>query len=746
VDYNASAMPDTPSSQHAARTLARFGSVILAAIAICNARNVSAQAPRPSPDRAARIGVVLSGGGARGIAHIGVLRVLEAEGIVPDVIAGTSMGALVGGLYAVGHSPATLDSIVTSLDWASYFLDDPEHRFLSLDRRFIGDRTILELPLKDWKVGLPSGVVSGQRISELLSRLTWSVQTVRDFRRLPVPFAATGTDIETGEPVVLDSGSVALAMRASMSIPGLFDPVRMHGRLLVDGGITRNLPAREARALGADFLICSDVTDPLLPADSLESLIDVLLQTSTIYTNAASEDDRRLCDVLIRPRAGGLTPADFDDAAAWIARGDSAATAARGQLRGIAGTAPRPARTGAETKPLATRPVQIAAVEIRGVTGDAREYARRRMRLGRRGSLTPEQLSAAVQRVYATELFEQVSYRLDARGSDTVAIVTVEPRRQDHVGIGVRYDDTYDASLLFVVRLRNRLGFGSSSQLDVRLGEQKRVAVEHLNVGISGSRLAAGVGAAYLQTPLFLYADGQRVGDARVDVASATTFGALLRGDAAAVGIELKGERAWQTITVTGVRAREQREYASGAAVVRSNTLDRASYPTRGHMLSLRSAYFVGGEPFAQHVGHAMLALPVARDVTVLARATVGGSSPERSVPLYHLFMLGGAYPTVMFPETHIAFAGLRPEERSGAAVTQLGAAIQWEAQRRIFATLRADVGRAGPRLSADPDLYTFGLGAAVGALTPVGPVEMSGSIRPRGGRALLEISLGYPF
>ena len=726
----------------------RLTPVLVAAIALLGTA-ARAQEPRAANAPEPRVGVVLSGGGARGIAHIGVLRVLESEGIFPDVVAGTSMGALIGGLYATGHTPAVLDSIVTDLDWASYFLDEPEHRFVSLDRRFIGDRTILDLPLEDWRVTLPSGVASGQRISELLSFLTWPVETVRDFRRLPTPFVAIGTDIENGEAVVLDSGSVALAMRASMSIPGLFDPVWVDRRLLVDGGITRNLPARDARSFGADVLICSDVSDPLLPADSLESLLEVLLQTTTIYVEAASEADRKLCDVLIRPRAEGLTPADFDDAAAWIERGVKAAAEARGRLRAIAGgpRSNRPsARTPGASTTTAARPIGFAGVEVEGITGDAQTYTRRRMRLANRGTVTREQIRAAVQRIYATELFEQVTYRLDPRGADTVVVVTVTPRRQDHVGIGVRYDDTYDASLLFTVRLRNRLGFGSSTQLDGRLGEQKRVGVEHVNIGISGSRFAAGAAASYNQSPLLLYLDGQRIGDARIGVASATLFGALLGGDALAAGVEIRGEQASTRTTIATARITDRRTYGSGAVVVRSNTLDRASFPTRGHMLSLRTEHVVGDRPFTQHVGHALLALPVAPHVAVVARATVGASSPEDALPLHYVFMLGGAYPSALFPETHIAFAGLRPQERSGAAVTRLGAAVQWEAQRRVFATFRAEVGRVGARLTSDADAYTLGVGMAIGAQTPVGPVEVSGSVRPRGGRPRLELSLGYPF
>jgi outer membrane translocation and assembly module TamA len=325
-------------------------------------------------------------------------------------------------------------------------------------------------------------------------------------------------------------------------------------------------------------------------------------------------------------------------------------------------------------------------------------------------------------------------------------VVTVTPRRQDHVGIGVRYDDTYDASLLFTVRLRNRLGFGSSTQLDGRLGEQKRVGLEHINVGISGTPVTAGASASYSQSPLLLYSDGQRIGDARIGISSATVFGALLGGDALAAGIEVRGEQVDSRTTIGPARATDRRRYGTGALVVRSNTLDRASFPTRGHLLSLRTEHVAGKRPFRQHVGHGVLALPVAPRVAVVARATVGASSPEDALPLHYVFMLGGAYPSALFPETHVAFAGLRPQERSGAAVTRLGAAVQWEAQRRVFATFRADVGRAGARLTSDPDEYTLGVGMAIGALTPVGPVEVSGSVRPRGGRPRLELSLGYPF
>lgn len=700
-----------------------------------------------SSARAPRVGVVLSGGGAKGIAHIGVLRVLEAHGIHADIVTGTSMGALVGGLYAIGYTPASLDSIVTTLDWASFFLDEPERRFQSIDRRFAGDRTIVDLALENWRVHLPPGVVQGQRIGELLARLTWRAQAERDLTRLPRPFTAMATDIETGQPVVLDTGSLALAMRASMSIPGLFDPVRIGGHLLVDGGITRNLPAREARRLGADILVCSDVAVPLQSVSELRSLLDVLLQTMNIYVDAVSGPDRERCDVLIRPHARDLTAADFGEAARFIALGDSAARAQSDKLRAIAHAEHAEHAEHVEPVEHAEHAVQVSRLELLGISGDVAAFARRRLGITVPGAVTPDQLETAVQRLYATELFDRVTWRLDARGADTVVVVTAERKEQDQLGIGVRYDDAYDAAILFTARLRNRLGVGSTTNLDVRLGEQVRVAAEHVSVGVGGSRLAVAATASYRYSPMHLYTGGVRAGGARVNVGSVMLGTALLGGAGGqfALGVELKGEHADVSTSVAGADTTRRQTYATGALVARAMTLDRPGFPSRGHMVSVRSEYAIGDAEFVHHVGHLQVAVPVTSRVSLTGRATAGSTSSAEA-PLQYQFMLGGAYPSQLFAETQVSFVGLRPQERAGTAVTRVGAGVQWEVKRRLFATLRTDAGHAGPDLTSDPDDYTVGIGLGLGALTPAGPLEVMVSKRPSGGRALLQFSLGWAF
>src|SRR5881275_1008669 len=278
--------------------------------------------------RAQRIGIALSGGAARGIAHIGVLKVLEEAGIPVDVITGTSMGSVIGGLYAVGYTAAQLDTIVRTEDWYRLLTDPVDRRDLAVDRKFTEDHYLLTLPIQRGGIKLPRSVVAGQRVSQLLTRLTWSAHAIRDFRALPIPFAAVATDLETSRAVVLDHGFLPDAIRASMALPSVFSPVELADTAFIDGGVVRNLPAQDARVLGADVLICSDVTDPLEPRDSIVSLVDVLVQAVSFRVWDSERAQRGACDVLILPDVRGFSTFGFTRASEVIARGEVAARAA----------------------------------------------------------------------------------------------------------------------------------------------------------------------------------------------------------------------------------------------------------------------------------------------------------------------------------------------------------------------------------------------------------------------------------
>ncbi|MGI9324861.1 MAG: patatin-like phospholipase family protein, partial [Pseudomonadales bacterium] len=277
------------------------------------------------------LGLVLGGGGARGAAHIGVIRKLEELNIPVDYVAGTSMGSLIGALYATGMSADELEQTISKLDWDDLFTDSTRRADRTLRRKRDDDLSLFGPKLgigRDSKL-LPTGALSGQKISFLFESLVQGRVHVDDFDHLPIPFRAVAADIATGDAVVLGTGDLALAMRASMSVPGAFTPVPLRQHLLVDGGIANNLPINVVREMGAKRLIAVEVGSPLTPRDELDSVLPVLTQMSTLLIRSNVEAQLATLggdDLLIEPAIGTkVTSADFDKFERAIAIGYAAA-------------------------------------------------------------------------------------------------------------------------------------------------------------------------------------------------------------------------------------------------------------------------------------------------------------------------------------------------------------------------------------------------------------------------------------
>ncbi len=254
-----------------------------------------------------KIGLALGGGGARGCAHVGILRVLEELHIPIDYIAGTSAGAIVGGMYASGMTPDEIDQALSTTDWRDALADRTRYKDLAYRRKEDDNRypTVFEVGLQRGHLVLPGGLQSGQKLRFLLQWYLIPVSAVHDFSRLPVPFKAVAADIETGDAVVLDHGDLAEAIRASMAVPGVFSPMEIDGKVLVDGGIADNLPVDVVRAMGADVVIAVDVGSPLLKREQLQSLLAVTGQVLTILTRQNVQRQIRGADVVLTPPVSG---------------------------------------------------------------------------------------------------------------------------------------------------------------------------------------------------------------------------------------------------------------------------------------------------------------------------------------------------------------------------------------------------------------------------------------------------------
>ncbi len=298
----------------------------------------STVASAAEPIERPKVGLVLSGGGALGIAHVGVLKVLEELRVPVHCVAGNSMGAIIGGTFAAGYTPQEIEDVLLAIRWSDLLDDRPDRRRVPF-RRKQDDLTFLsrvEVGFNHGRFQLPSALVEGQKLNFLLQALTIHTVGLESFDDLPVPFRAVATDLETGEEVILDHGDLALAIRASMAVPGVFSPVEINGQLLVDGGLVNNLPVDQGRALGADVVIAVDVGEPLRTREQLESLSGVTRQVLRMMTARNVARQTPDADLVIHPAVEEFATSDFNKAEEMIVRGEQAARRVAEELRRFA--------------------------------------------------------------------------------------------------------------------------------------------------------------------------------------------------------------------------------------------------------------------------------------------------------------------------------------------------------------------------------------------------------------------------
>ncbi|MBJ9749787.1 patatin-like phospholipase family protein [Burkholderia cepacia] len=371
------------------------------------------------------IGLVLSGGGARGYAHLGVLKVLEDNRIPIDCIAGTSMGAVVGGLYASGMAAGEMQKRLSEVNLADIAFDVTDRADLPQTSREDERLYINGLTLGFGKKGVkaPVGLVQGNRLQALLANWTAAVPTNQPFDRLPIPYRAVATDLQTGQMVVLDHGSLPLAIRASMAMPGLFAPAEINGRALVDGGLVSNLPVDTARQMGANVVIAVDIGSQLRPLDALASPADVMQQMVGILIRQNVTAQRKQLDaqdVLLTPDLGSLAFTDFQNAKQAIAAGAAAATAALPKLQRFALTPEQyAAYRSAHAQPLPP-PIRITRIEIKTSGGVPKRVVSNALHVKPGDTYDPNTVSQDLLGLTTGGNFESVTQQIVSHGDENV--------------------------------------------------------------------------------------------------------------------------------------------------------------------------------------------------------------------------------------------------------------------------------------------------------------------------------------
>ncbi len=425
----------------------------------------ASEAPRP------KIGLVLSGGAARGLAHIGVLKALEEQGIKIDAIAGTSMGAVVGGLYASGYKVDELEKLALSIDWQAALSDAPPREDVPF-RRKQDDRDFLvkqKLSFRDdGSLGLPLGVIQGQNLALLLESLLAHTSDTRDFDKLPIPFRAVATDIANGEKVVFRKGHLPQVIRASMSIPAVFAPVELDGRLLVDGGMTDNIPLDVARQMGVDVAIVVDIGTPLRNRKQLTTVVDVLNQSITLMTRSNSEEQlaaMKATDVLIQPALAAYGVTDFGKTQEMIDAGYRATRILDARLAVLKPTQSQDAELNAARSPGQRTPI-ITAIRVENDSKVDDDVIRYYIRQPVGEPLDLGRLHSDMGTLYGLDYFEQVQYRVVHKGNDHTLVISARGKRSgtDYLRVGLnlsddmRGDSAFNLGASYRVNGINRLG------------------------------------------------------------------------------------------------------------------------------------------------------------------------------------------------------------------------------------------------------------------------------------------------
>jgi NTE family protein len=410
-----------------------------------------------------KIGYVFSGGGAKGMAHVGVLKVLEEVGLEPDYITGTSMGSIMGGLYSIGYSADEIAQLIETIDWSTVLTNEIPSNKVLMERKHEYQRFLLEMPVYNGKPELPAGLIEGQKLSALFSELTWRQAGVDDFSDFPYPFACIGTDILKGEKVEMTSGDLSSAMRASMAIPSVFTAVtRDSSHLLVDGGVVRNFPVQEALDMGADIIIGVYVGfDRDMKPEQLRSLTSVITRTSLLSGAHDVASQMPLVDYLILPDLEDYGPSNFTKGVEIMDLGEEAARAQIDRLRSLADSVNRLGTAPARIQLPSNDSLFIGEMEVLNASPSLENFIIAKSGIEPGQWLTPDRLNEGIDRIFGTLFFDKIEYYFEDLEDGKKLIFRIKEKTPSSIVVAIHCDNEFGPGLIMHYTLLNSLIEGS---------------------------------------------------------------------------------------------------------------------------------------------------------------------------------------------------------------------------------------------------------------------------------------------
>jgi NTE family protein len=727
-----------------------------------------------------KIGLVLSGGGARGMAHIGVLQVLEEIGIYPDYITGTSMGSVVGGLYALGYSADELDSITRTADWSVILGNDIDFKNVAYEEKEYFGRYLLELPMNGLTPSLPKGLLEGQNLNTLFSDLTRSAHDVTDFDDLPIPYRAIATDIETGQSVTLKGGSLNRSMRASMAIPSVFTPVVIDDKLLVDGGLVRNFPVTEAKEMGADIIIGVFVSTDLESKEGLNSLVDILFQSSFVMSAYDSREQTELVDYYVEPALKGYSSRGFDQSDSIINRGYRSALLLKEQFQQLYDSLTSLGKTFNKPQKLSNpRSYKLRNITVSGNVKQSDEFVIGRLPIKEGVETTIEDIDKAVEKMYGTRFFQKITYSLHKLDSGEYDLLfSVEERKDAQLKFAVHYNNETRAGLNLNYTVRNKFLRNSRLVAEIDLAELFRGDFSYLKY--LGKRQISALTVAYHfnNTELPAFSNGQQFSNFKFDRHNAWLRLQSTNRPDMSFGVEYHWNFSYLRPIITETfdfidRTRIQTNTVR--AFYEYNTLNRPFIPTRG--IDIRTEIGVtllnstetefnenstpeqeeiineafNSEDFAYARINGIALAPLNSRVSLIGELDLMYTSVDKTGLNYEIG-IGGFYDNLDNTST---FHGAKFFEYTSNNFLKLVFGLQYQVGSNVYIKGQAnwldgryplawfgDTGRPIDNFDGSPTLFGYGLGLAFNSI--LGPIEFNLGTTNKIDQLRFGLNIGY--
>lgn len=706
----------------------------------------------PSP----KIGLVLSGGGAKGLAHIGVLKVIDSLGIKIDYIGGTSMGAIIGGLYASGYNAKQLDSIFTTLDADALIQDYVPRGSKSFFEKRNDELYAITLPFKKLKLETPNALSKGMYNYNLLSKLTFHVRHLRDFNRLPIPFFCMATDIETGEEIILNKGILAQAMVASGSIPSLFNPIEIEGRMLVDGGVKNNYPVENLKAMGADIIIGVDVQDGLKKKDELKGVSTILLQISNFGTLEKMPEKIKKTDIYIKPNITGFTVLSFDEGKTIIKNGENAAIKELYRLINL--------KDDVYQKPnlrVKSDTIAITNINFNVTKNYTRSYLLGKLKIKPKSKVAYKNLIDGIQNLNSTQNFSAIKYAFE---NNNLNIDLKENNVNTFLKFGIRYDDFLKSAALINITQKKIVSKNDLLSLDIILGDNFRYDLNYLidngfywSLGINSSFITFNRNVSTeLSTSLFNNINLKTI---NLDYSSFSNqaFIQTLFSKRFTIG----GGIEWQHLKIktdnlaNDIGKLEDSDYLSFFGSVTHDSFNKKYFPTKGWYLKGNFKTYVFSTDYTNSFDRfsigkmdvGIVASPI-KKWSVLIQAETGFKIGRSTTPFFD-FILGGT--TVREVNNFRPFYGYNYLTILGNSFIKASTTIDYEFYKKNHFNLSYNAANVGSfifdatkKWIDKPSFTGFALGYGLDSI--VGPIELKYSWSPESKNSYFWVNVGFIF